>query len=646
MDIVAERALERATLVYPHPIAVATGRILRARTLPEKLDAVQRAGEALSRYTAALALASFAARTDPSLPVPKGLADFDGNLSWGHFLAICDLISALPDGTHPLAQQLKSGFQPGKNGEPGPATVLATMLQIRNQYGHDLQAIGNAQAEVIFGKAQPDRLLVAALDGLNRLMELPIFLLDDQRLARGSVHARRLQLMGESDNPRSDEITLNADLYETGRLYLGTPQGALNLWPWLLWDLADRRVTYAVFVIHGINKQIAYRSMFGDELERNSSLQSAIVQRRNGALVPLESVGFADGRSFVMEWATERRLREQTLAERGAPVLWHQLDESTLQWYIGRLGASGSSGDRQEILQTVLLDKRDVLRPDEIKQLVLLFGTDEAVTQLLSREMLDLRVFSDPSKRWDERRSLTRNVIQSLREAVQFFGKYVGVDDVTLDGLQATFGSADYIAMREALVNLFIHQDYNDNHTVAQIEIKPEQTMMFNAGKSLVSKESLVDGGKSQARNPLIARALRLIGFAELAGSGLRALQQHWREEHRRPPRFESSSSANTFTLILDWRKVPVITDDFWRSRLGVRLSPQQAKVLSLLAEPTPFTAEEIASGTGVLLDDLKRDLGYLELQTLVVKENGKWLLREDLRQLVTSQEAKNESDS
>ena len=62
----------------------------------------------------------------------------------------------------------------------------------------------------------------------------------------------------------------------------------------------------------------------------------------------------------------------------------------------------------------------------------------------------------------------------------------------------------------------------------------------------LTKQRSLIEGGKSQCRNPLIARALRLIGFAELAGSGLRQLQHVWRTNNRRPPQMESNSSANT----------------------------------------------------------------------------------------------------
>ncbi len=52
--------------------------------------------------------------------------------------------------------------------------------------------------------------------------------------------------------------------------------------------------------------------------------------------------------------------------------------------------------------------------------------------------------------------------------------------------------------MREALVNLFIHQDFTDESAAAQVEISPEKVVCFNTGKSLVKQRALIEGGRSQ----------------------------------------------------------------------------------------------------------------------------------------------------
>ena len=624
--------LERASMVYPHPIAVACSRVLRARSLPERLDATLRAGEAVTRYTAVLSLASFSARTDPQLPPPGGLANFNGPLSWGHFLAVSQLVSTMPNNAHPLGPYIAAGFA-GKKGGIGPAdTALTYLLNIRNKHGHDLQTISQTQAEVIFSTQEPDRYLADALNSLQGLLGLPLFLIEDQQLTRGRVVARRLLLMGESDNPRPDEIEFSSGLDEIKRPYLGTESGALKLWPWLTWDLAERRVTYAVFIIHEIGNVIKYKSMYGDDLARNSDLLAAVVKHRTDAAGMTEEVKLADGRSFAQEWGLEKRSLEKLVARKGAPVPWQELDSQTIAWYAQRLESFTADADPRHIIQNELLDGRELLQPDEITQLTILFGSEQTIRQLLRRELLDCRAQKSKDARWDERILVRQNVVESLRTAVDFFSRHVGVTGVTLDGLAATSGSADYIAMREALVNLFIHQDYTDDRTVAQVEITPERAIFFNAGKSLVNVEGLVDGGKSQSRNPLIARGLRLLGFAELAGSGLRALQAEWRQAGRRPPRFENNPSANTFSLTLDWRLLPVPVDSLWKERLGVKVSPQQAQILALLAEPSGFTEPELASGTGILLEDVKGDLRYLKVQNLIQNKDGRFTLRDGLQ--------------
>jgi predicted HTH transcriptional regulator len=186
--------------------------------------------------------------------------------------------------------------------------------------------------------------------------------------------------------------------------------------------------------------------------------------------------------------------------------------------------------------------------------------------------------------------------------------------------------------MREALVNLFIHQDFTDQRAAAQVEIQPEQVVCFNPGKSLMNQRGLIEGGKSQCRNPLIARALRLIGFAELAGSGLRQLQHAWRTNKRRPPMMESNSSANTFTLTLDWRTVPDNYNEFWKERLGVKLSEPEATILNLSVDGV--SVEQAASATGLSLDSAQEAIDTLVRQALVDEKKKRYVIKSHLKEL------------
>ena len=265
----------------------------------------------------------------------------------------------------------------------------------------------------------------------------------------------------------------------------------------------------------------------------------------------------------------------------------------------------------------------------------MLFGKELAVRAALGREMHDFRSMSKPGPRWDKRTTGSGNILATLKAAIDFFAAHVGLDASESADLTRTHGSADYIAMREALVNQFIHQDYSDSSAAAQIELTPRRAMFFNAGHSLVTEDHLADGGKSQARNPLIARALRLIGYAELAGSGIRALQHEWRRARRRPPVIESDRTGNTFALTLDWREVPNAYDKTWREKLGVQLTTEQASVLNLATDTTGITEHQAAAGAGLELAEAREALSYLSRQVLVEKQDDRYHLKAHLREAV-----------
>ena len=131
----------------------------------------------------------------------------------------------------------------------------------------------------------------------------------------------------------------------------------------------------------------------------------------------------------------------------------------------------------------------------------------------------------------------------------------------------------------------------------------------------------------------MIARALRLIGFAELAGSGLRQLQHVWRTNHRRPPHMESNPSGNTFTLTLDWRTIPDNYNEFWKDRLGVKLSPSEATILNLSVDG--LTVENAASATGLPLDSAQEAIDTLVRQALVDDKKKRYVIKSHLKELL-----------
>src|SRR4051812_33355952 len=105
--------IQRASLVYPSPVAIASGRVLRARTAAERVNAALKAAEVLARYLAAVAASSFASRTEDGV---GQLSALDGNLSFGHFLKVVQEAAATQT-QHLATPFLAQGFKAKKQGK-------------------------------------------------------------------------------------------------------------------------------------------------------------------------------------------------------------------------------------------------------------------------------------------------------------------------------------------------------------------------------------------------------------------------------------------------------------------------------------------------------------------------------------------------
>src|SRR5262249_19734024 len=119
------------------------------------------------------------------------------------------------------------------------------------------------------------------------------------------------------------------------------------------------------------------------------------------------------------------------------------------------------------------------------------------------------------------------------------------------------------------------------------------------------------------------------------AGSGLRALNLSWRQQRRRPPQIESDEAKNTFTVSLDWRILPEEYDVFWKKRLGVTLTPQEASALTIATETGGVSSEQLAGYLGITVQSAERIFNSLTRNALIHVTNSKAVIQEHLEKLV-----------
>jgi len=590
----------------------------------------------LARYVAAIALASFSTSDDTG---EQKLSELQGNLSFGHFLTTVQEIVGLRS-QHPAASLLAQGFKKKKlNKEivPGPTDdAVVKLLNLRNVIGHDLRNLDEARAMAIEEeKDTPRAMFVHALEGVEALLSQPLFVLESQEWKIDTIVGRLLLLMGESANPTPETIQLQSGsgVTKTHAPYVAIGQLSLPLPPSLLWDIDQRQQNFVLLFIDAIEEKCArYCTIDGIKHHKEGETASQIRSIISGDRRIADTVVLVDGRHLAHEWTDKRALLEDAVRLNEGRVNWERMDQPTLSWFARQLDES--MVNPHETICHRLLDGRSNVEAHELRQLTLLFGVPADVRADLHRDVLDLRVIDEDSLRPSKRELVeSANLIEALKRAVRFLAGHFEMGALEPEDLKETEGSLDYLTLREVLVNQVVHQDYGDVSAAGQIEIHDRKVTVFNTGYSLVAPEKLLDGGKTQSRNPLIARALRSIGFAEIAGSGIRAVHRACQKAGRKAPKFESDSKANTFTLTLDWSEGEVEVDTYWRTVLGVELTMHQSLVMGAIAAAPSVTIGVIEEATGLDASDIADALDFLLFQLLVEQDESNYRLSDHIKE-------------
>lgn len=140
----------------------------------------------------------------------------------------------------------------------------------------------------------------------------------------------------------------------------------------------------------------------------------------------------------------------------------------------------------------------------------------------------------------------------------------------------------DYVAFREAAINLLIHQDYGDHGRKASVKIFADRTVFWNPGDAFATEAELLDPTEKEVRNPTIVKAFRRIGLSDQAGTGIRAIFRNWHELGRFPPQLKNDSARKDFELVLHTESLVSPTMRRYLDQVGAGLSSEQADVLAL----------------------------------------------------------------
>lgn len=345
-------------------------------------------------------------------------------------------------------------------------------------------------------------------------------------------------------------------------------------------------------------------------------------------------VGSGDHRCTRIEEA--RFLRDASLETfdsvtfEGASV--EDLDSPSVDWFRANLGRRSPEQAHPELDLAGFLSEIGLLRGggEVTNAAALMFGKDRLLARLKPGGLVDFRVLhsdftsESPEQRWDDRELGERNLVVTLRSLFERLRRLVPQPfEVNARSGERRDDSPDYISVREALVNLLVHQDYSDRHRTARILWFRDATVFENPGDSFAELPAMLDGGSSQVRNPILVRLFRQAGYAEQAGSGIPKIVHTWRAAHRAPPAIVNDPGAKLYRLTLGWKPLKSQRDEEWYRKLGVEITEDAGRLLTYAREHGAFDLTRARLVTGLSGSATVSLASYLVTQQLLAADEA-----------------------
>ena len=345
---------------------------------------------------------------------------------------------------------------------------------------------------------------------------------------------------------------------------------------------------------------------------------------------------------FLVDAASERF--DGRVVERDPETTF---DGDSIRWYRETYERRPGNRSRAELSDLDFLDEMGLLverdgRRTPTRAAVLIFGCNAAFRQLLPRPVVDCQRFAlsrnqaDTGARWDDRTVLDENLIRTWRALVDWYERFAErpfrIDSTTF---QRDDTPPDYLAYRESLVNLLIHQDYSDQGRNAEVRHYPDQIVFRNPGDAFAAAADLIEPGEKEVRNPRIVTAFRRIGLSENAGWGLRDIFRNWQQLGNVPPRITNDKSRKCFELVLLKEELLSERQRLFQAQLRVNLTNEQARVFAFICQDGKATLSQLKAVTGLPAAETVAVVDRLVTQGLVERSGGgeSHVLTEHLRQ-------------
>ncbi len=340
---------------------------------------------------------------------------------------------------------------------------------------------------------------------------------------------------------------------------------------------------------------------------------------------------------------TERELEPILMAKAGLSyeqvvlpdVSLDDLDEKALALYRKlranvRANAPELQLDNLELLKALRLVKKqgDEYCPNIAG--LLLFGKELSLRTHLPMVRVDYvltsgtRWVEDPENRFQYSIDLQEPLIQLIpkmeRNIMNDLPRYFRLEEGAIQ--RSDYPALPYKVVREALVNALMHRDYGIHQPTLIVRYR-NRLEFNNAGYSLKSLDE-PDGENSVLRNPILARVLYDLEFAETKGTGFQLMQRLLLESGLTKPILVSSRTGRRFKASFLLHQLMSEEHLTWlRQWRHLNLSDDEAKALIFVLEMEAIDNAALRTITDLDTLEASQLLGKLWQKYHLIKKSG-----------------------
>ena len=264
---------------------------------------------------------------------------------------------------------------------------------------------------------------------------------------------------------------------------------------------------------------------------------------------------------------------------------------------------------------------------------LMLFGSDEIIQSALPYYKIDLLVRLRDTDRYDDRLTITGNIIDAYDDIMSFLAKHLP-DHFYMEGGQRV--SLRDKVFREVVANLLIHREYQ-NHMPTTIVIGRKGIEVRNANRPLKVGPVTLDNYERHPKNPHMANFFVQLGRAEHLGTGVRNIFRYTELYTGRMPQIVDDDMYSVLiplpAELQNMAQLDTIQKDIQRTiqKRHLSLTSLQSKVLTEISLSPTMSRAEIATAVEDGEGNVINCITALKKKGLIARDGGRrygcWIL-------------------